>query len=632
VADEEVRIEWTSDDAAILAAVEKVEGRIATMAKSSASEIDKVNKAFKGIGGAAEEAGKKVSGAGKKVNDSNKKTASSLKKLAEVGGDGERALIGVADAMERAGLESAETATRIAADLGGALEGILKGGEGVTGVLGRIAPAAGLVGVGIGVMAASWYTANKALDDANAKLERNRQELADTVDWTNKVSAAKLAAALASGELTQETFNEQVAAARAGEVFDERIQSSRDNVGELERQLADARTELDKVGPAFENAAKASANIDYDTQIGGMRSYTQASNDAALTTNKQADEVQSLSQQLVSAKGELSRLVGAQENYEGLLADTSNIKHYRSEQEKLTKEVEKLANAEAAAVEQLSRITQAANAQAVDADEAIISARGIQLNQINDLAMKTEELAAVEAARAAVNAKAERELADLVESLEADRAQRRARLEVEQERQHQREMARRQREVEAGVDGISNILGAYASLDTASEDMFNAQKVAAISQVTIDGAVAIVKALATLGPVAGALASAGIVATSAASIANIASQSYEPANIESMHVGGTLGSSGTAPDEVRLIALQNEMGGLLTTQGQRAAGGAEGVNRLNSGMSAGGDTISVVQMGHRTVSTATSRSVDRGGRLAQLVAGRDPRRAHHRST
>lgn len=127
--------------------------------------------------------------------------------------------------------------------------------------------------------------------------------------------------------------------------------------------------------------------------------------------------------------------------------------------------------------------------------------------------------------------------------------------------------------------GVSDLL-AQRSEANAKRDralalrQFKASKAAAIAEATINGAVAITRALASLGPVAGALATAGISASTAAQIGVIASQ--KPA----FDRGGMI-QGGRMADQVPINALPGEA--VLSRGAVRAIGGQAGVDRLNRG-------------------------------------------------
>ena len=128
--------------------------------------------------------------------------------------------------------------------------------------------------------------------------------------------------------------------------------------------------------------------------------------------------------------------------------------------------------------------------------------------------------------------------------------------------------------------GVSDLLAQRAEANAKRDRelavrQFRASKAAAIAEATINGAVAITRALAALGPVAGALATAGISASTAAQIGVIASQ--KPA----FDRGGMIQGGGRMADQVPINALPGEA--VLSRGAVRAVGGQAGVDRLNRG-------------------------------------------------
>lgn len=130
---------------------------------------------------------------------------------------------------------------------------------------------------------------------------------------------------------------------------------------------------------------------------------------------------------------------------------------------------------------------------------------------------------------------------------------------------------------------------------------FNLMKAASITETIINGAVALVKAFATLGPIAGGIAAAGIAAGTGVAIAKIASQKPPEAPI-----GRPPASS---PDHPVRVAIQNEEA-VLSKQGVRTLGGGSGVTAANNG-TLGGD-LEVQNVQNVYVENLILR--DRGGR------------------
>lgn len=146
---------------------------------------------------------------------------------------------------------------------------------------------------------------------------------------------------------------------------------------------------------------------------------------------------------------------------------------------------------------------------------------------------------------------------------EAQQAQLEANLKAEEARLKQIEAAQREAAIKA----------------------FNAQKATAISSTIIAGALAVVQALAQLGPIAGAVAGIAIGATTGAAVATIAAEepAFHSGGFVDAVAAGSRGPVGYAPDE-RSTRLQTGEA-VLSRQG-RAALGDDTIRRANRGESA----------------------------------------------
>ena len=181
----------------------------------------------------------------------------------------------------------------------------------------------------------------------------------------------------------------------------------------------------------------------------------------------------------------------------------------------------------------------------------------------------------------------------------------------EKEAEHAREVAEQAAEEarkiqDAYLDSASTIVGAAADVfGTLAETMseknrdaamaaFAVAKVAALSQVVIDTALAISNvnaAWAAAPPVAAALSAAALAVGGAQAAAIAAEQ-------PSFHVGGLIAARGNqAPDEVSIRAQAGE-----AVLNRRAAErlGERGVNRLNRGQAPDQNVLVVQQYKHRT--------------------------------
>ena len=131
-----------------------------------------------------------------------------------------------------------------------------------------------------------------------------------------------------------------------------------------------------------------------------------------------------------------------------------------------------------------------------------------------------------------------------------------------------------------GFAGLSDIFsGAMELADGASRQvrmrLFTAMKAARISEAVINGAVAITRAFAELGPIGGAVMAPIVGAQTAVQVGLIAQQR------PTFHRGGYLASpSMLSPDEV--VIRRNEVPAMMTAQGARTLG-QSGLARMNAG-------------------------------------------------
>jgi hypothetical protein len=133
---------------------------------------------------------------------------------------------------------------------------------------------------------------------------------------------------------------------------------------------------------------------------------------------------------------------------------------------------------------------------------------------------------------------------------------------------------------------------------------FRTQQAGALAEASIAGYQAVIQAL-TLGPIAGPIAAAAMAAAVGLQVAAIASQSPP-----SFHRGGLVdGGPRAGADPSERLAVVRAGEGVLTGQGVAAAGGREGLDRLNAGQSgAGGATVVHLQLHRRTLQTVLAEA------------------------
>jgi len=260
---------------------------------------------------------------------------------------------------------------------------------------------------------------------------------------------------------------------------------------------------------------------------------------------------------------------------------------------------------QAAALDKIRNIATATEAASASAERKLGMAAAEQIKQLNEISEKyADQPNIVKAAADAEFAIRDKLVADVKALQDAEDAEYVAkrtkfiedetakRLAAEQ-KVHADRMANAQAFAGASAtfaNGISDLLAQRAEANAKRDKelalrQFKASKAAAISEATINGAVAITRALATLGPVAGALATAGLTASTAAQIATIASQ--KPA----FDRGGMIQGGAQMADQVTIRALPGEA--VLSRGAVRDLGGQPGVDRLNRGNATGQSVVMV---------------------------------------
>lgn len=155
----------------------------------------------------------------------------------------------------------------------------------------------------------------------------------------------------------------------------------------------------------------------------------------------------------------------------------------------------------------------------------------------------------------------------------------------------------------------------------AEKEAFIAHKIAALAAITVSTAQSLMASAEIGFPAAipGVLAAAamGTVATAMAA-----------AEMPSFHAGM---SEPPKSDEVRIIGQREELSGILTRQGQQAAGGEEGVRRLNQG-GGGGPSITMIRVGNETTQAQEYESKrTRSGPWWEMIQGINPGRSYLRN-
>lgn len=149
---------------------------------------------------------------------------------------------------------------------------------------------------------------------------------------------------------------------------------------------------------------------------------------------------------------------------------------------------------------------------------------------------------------------------------------------------------------------------------------YRAQQAAALVEIGINTAAAIMKGYAMFGPPPSPL---GIAAAVSAGVAGAVQASVVALQKPpEFHTGGIIQGGSLQPDERLVVARTGE-----AVLNQRAVDnlGTEGVDALNEGSGSRGPTVQQIVFEGRVLDTMVSRVIDAGGRVSQRInAGRQP--------
>lgn len=604
----------------------------AKTAKKAGKEIDK------GFSGAAKSVDKTTSAVGDLATESErsaksiKKTSTAVNKLEDASGEADSVLQALASTADLISPKLGGV-LRAAGDTAGGFEAILRAGGPLIPVLGAVAAAGAVLGT-------VYLALNSSLDRANDRLERQRAELNSMVDLHRQVKEATLLTRVANDELSQSEADAILVSMRANDLFAERAQVLRDRLQENKSAL---------------NAHElALGGVSKEARAGDMSLHGVAHSASLVTaaTEKAETRTVELTGAIEQDRRALERLGEIQAKYTAALSDTAGIKRFKTateetndaqrEQAQNMAEIEAIFQRRAAAVQGLGDIERQAAASTLEGEALILHTRDQQLAQIGLLTEGVGDLQAAESARAAVSLAAEKEIA-------AEQEKAAAALKEEQLAAATSiassvgQMVGAVGDfagiaVDARVDAIGDAKEALLGL---SEDATDAERAAALEQVkvtkaaalkafkvqqglsiseaTISGAVAIVRALAELGPVAGAFAATAIAATTAAQIAVISTQ--DPGFALGGVVGQTPGTRVAAQtgDPRQRVVVAEDGEGFLTAQGVNAAGGAGGVAALNSGRGGGGPMVAQIVLDGRSINQLLTRGAQAGGSFSRVL-------------
>jgi len=280
----------------------------------------------------------------------------------------------------------------------------------------------------------------------------------------------------------------------------------------------------------------------------------------------------------VYANGELLRARKAEEK--AVKSGTGAVRDRAREEKEAQDEINAALAEQANYRQQLGDITEKAYQATLKPMDELLRKQELELANVRALGMASGDRGAASEALAAVEKRQIQEVADLRSQLNA---------EYERERQASAdaELRRIQEYRSALVSSTSSFFGGLAALSEqvatqqgeanadAAARWFKFYQGVAIGQIAIDAIVAGIKAVATLGPIAGGIAAVGIAAGAIAAGAQVAAQ-----EMPTYHAGTGYARD---PDEIPANLTRGE--GVLTRQGVADAGGPDAVRRMNQGQS-----------------------------------------------
>jgi len=462
------------------------------------------------------------------VTKSAQQVGAGVKTIGDASGDAESSLRAVAGVIGLVSPE-AEKALASVAELGGGLEGVTRATELFGGNLGSVLRIAGPVGVAVAAMGVAHMVAARQVEEAEKAMEAAAQAATRAESVFGRTGSAVRALEREFAVLSGSTTEDAQALSEQQEQLSSRFRASRNAI---QRQIAD------------------------------LEKQRQAIKASGLGIREQAKERERVEQRIRKQKDILNALNKNEERALFLAEANSELRQSEpKEREGSAAAMQRQADAARALAEAQAQVEAEALAAMDAADREIRT-----LEQLRDLAavgprtsfQQTEEkineefrerLALVEefeilnqvtaqsqAARDAIEA-------DRTRQLQETRAEQLAFIEGERKRFSRAELARieqekqaRQQQIQENGMALSTFAGGVAdasrfAAEQMAQDniegakrMFAVGKAAAISQAIINGALAVTRALADLGPIFGPIAAAGVAASTSAQVGIIAAQ------------------------------------------------------------------------------------------------------------
>lgn len=605
--------------------LKKIEAAGGDAGKGIAAEL---NASIKSMEREIKKAGSAARNTGKQVNDS----AKGWKDLADKAGDTEAAFIGIGDILNLLvpGISDATTAM---ADLGGGLEGVIKGSEGVGVGAGRVLAVLGPLALAAAAAGVAYNNYAKEAARAAAVNETYRSTNTALLPTIRAVADAQIDLALATGQINEAEAQRQktLLGAQRGTLdfaasLEEQRRALREQQISLQNKIGTTAIfgvgQIGLVGSALFDWKEDLAAVESQLQILDQAIQKEATNQKTLRTLTQqtADTEQAKAAATSAASQSSEMAAAAQARYqESLQASQAALEEASALQEQF--------NAGVASLEEITQSTTTAqldgaakilatsqekldaleaeyqalvqvaqgNAQLLAAADAYESARvalvadsNQQIRDLNQAAMDqqlADQAAALERSREASRAVSDQVVGDLAtisSSLSQTLADQAAALSTRLEEEADSLTASQRAELERRTEDAKK----------AALVAFKISQAAAIAQATVTAALAALEAYQAalaLGPAGLFIAPVAAGAAAAVGATQIAAIAATPPPVA---------HTGMAPDELMIRAKSGE--GILSRQGVAAAGGADAVRRLNSGQGGAPQVLVVEQVyGHR---------------------------------
>jgi len=573
------------------------------LGKTAAKTEDKIGKLPKAIGGT----GRAAKPAANNVRNFDDR----LKGLTDNAGDSSSVMSGLAGAFGLVSPEAQEAATALADTFGG-LEAVGRSGAGLVGVLGPVALAVAALG-------GAYVVLKGNLEEANAKLETNRQRLKSVMEVSRQVKEAVLLAAMAEAN----------AAEARGDIDGQRAASIQQQLDEI--AIAQSATDIFGARREALEAESRTLKQNLEVQREGL---------------KESQRIQKLA---VSDAVKRGQAAAEQMNIEAMKRTRHAMKLNETRQQTLNATVDKYtaavrrrnaADKEAAAVTAQSTQAQTTQTDTIDTTAAALAtlqsaAAKAQFAQLSDrnkiIAGYFDEIEAMREV-----AKEHESNTQIRAALELAEFERRKQLRQElsafdqaAEQERIERIRNNNAEISAGMRDLAAASGdAFMAMGTAvagsnkqaATRAFNVGKALSGASISIKYAEALMAAQAG-GPIIGPIQSAIATATFAASMARLA------ATKPSFHAGTGMVRAPSGVSEMNARLRDGEA--VATPLGAEILGRGN-IERANAGIGGGGNGAPVVfQYEHRQFSRFIRDHVRMRGPLAK--ESQQGRAAGHRS-